>query len=74
MCGGGAFCFRARVRVCLCVYMSSVWCVRFGRYTKGINSYLDSDPELPLEFKLLGVTPEPWVYIYIYRVLCACER
>ena len=29
-------------------------------YTAGVNAFLDSNPELPIEFKLLGLTPEPW--------------
>ena len=29
-------------------------------YVAGINAYLDSDPGLPPEFRLLGHQPEPW--------------
>jgi penicillin amidase len=29
-------------------------------YADGVNSYITSDPVLPLEFALLGYTPEPW--------------
>jgi penicillin amidase len=29
-------------------------------YTAGINSWLASDPQLPVEFRLLGIKPEPW--------------
>ena len=29
-------------------------------YSDGVNAYLDSDPNLPFEFLILGYTPEPW--------------
>lgn len=29
-------------------------------YTAGVNSYLNNDPELPIEFSLLKHSPEPW--------------
>ncbi len=29
-------------------------------YAAGVNAYLDSDPPLPLEFRLLDLRPEPW--------------
>jgi penicillin amidase len=29
-------------------------------YTAGVNSWLESDPQLPVEFTLLGIKPEPW--------------
>jgi penicillin amidase len=29
-------------------------------YTDGINSYLQQNPTLPFEFKVLGYQPEPW--------------
>ncbi len=29
-------------------------------YSAGVNAWLDSVPQLPIEFSLLGVKPEPW--------------
>eukprot|EP00040_Diaphanoeca_grandis_P034965 m.218586 g.218586 ORF g.218586 m.218586 type:complete len:1013 (-) comp33271_c0_seq2:43-3081(-) len=29
-------------------------------YTAGVNAYLDTNPTLPLEFLILGASPEPW--------------
>ncbi len=29
-------------------------------YAAGVNAWLDGKPELPLEYALLGVVPEPW--------------
>jgi len=29
-------------------------------FTEGVNAYLDTDPRLPLEFLVLGHTPEKW--------------
>ena len=30
------------------------------RYAAGVNAFLDSRPPLPVEYGLLGATPEPW--------------
>ncbi|MBM3155461.1 MAG: penicillin acylase family protein [Chloroflexi bacterium] len=29
-------------------------------YTKGVNAYIDTCDELPIEYKFLGVEPQPW--------------
>lgn len=29
-------------------------------YAEGVNAFIDSTPALPVEFELLGITPEPW--------------
>lgn len=32
----------------------------FQRYADGVNAFLESGRDLPLEFKLAGISPEPW--------------